>query len=145
MTNMEFKIVTREKDLQRAFKLRREVFIGEQGVPAELELDEDDKRAIHFIVQTPEAVIGTCRLLLVNDNLAKVQRMAIKKEYRNKGVGSRLLSEVMDFAKKEGLEELLLHAQTHAVAFYKNNGFNVLSEDIIEEAGIEHLKMNKIL
>ncbi|PRX31841.1 putative GNAT family N-acyltransferase [Orenia metallireducens] len=142
---MEFKIVTREKDLQRAFKLRREVFIGEQGVPAELELDEDDKRAIHFIVQTPEAVIGTCRLLLVNDNLAKVQRMAIKKEYRNKGVGSRLLSEVMDFAKKEGLEELLLHAQTHAVAFYKNNGFNVLSEDIIEEAGIEHLKMNKIL
>ena len=115
---MEFKIVTREKDLQRAFKLRREVFIGEQGVPAELELDEDDKRAIHFIVQTPEAVIGTCRLLLVNDNLAKVQRMAIKKEYRNKGVGSRLLSEVMDFAKKEGLEELLLHAQTHAAVSY---------------------------
>jgi len=142
---MKFKRVTTEEELKRVFELRREVFIEEQSVPVELELDEDDKRAIHFIVQTPEAVVGTCRLLLVNDSLAKVQRMAIKKEYRSKGVGSRLLSEVMDFAKQEGLKELLLHAQTHAVDFYKNNGFNVLSDDIIEEAGIAHLKMNKIL
>ncbi|OCL28456.1 hypothetical protein U472_00795 [Orenia metallireducens] len=141
---MKFERVTKEEDLKRVFKLRREVFIEEQGVPAELELDEDDNRAIHFIVYTPEAIIGTCRLL-VKDNFAKVQRMAIKKGYRKKGIGSRLLSEVIDFAKEEGLKELLLHAQTHAVDFYKNNGFNIISEDIIEEAGLAHLKMNKIL
>ncbi|WP_208324385.1 GNAT family N-acetyltransferase [Orenia marismortui] len=141
MHNIEVAFVSTEKELQKIFGLRKEVFVKEQGVPNEIEVDKFDYEAKHLIAKSSGNVIGTCRLL-TEDKVGKIGRMAVKSDFRGKGVGSLILDKLVEFSKSQNLEELLLHAQIHAVKFYKKSGFEICSDKIIEEAGIKHLKMN---
>jgi predicted GNAT family N-acyltransferase len=123
--------------------IRHEIFIKEQEVPEELEWDEFDQYALHAIVKKDQEVIGTARLIIDKAN-ARIGRMAIQKEYRQQGIGQKLLSILIQTAKEKGAQECILHAQTHAIAFYAKSDFEP-NGPIFDEAGIPHVEMRLTL
>ena len=140
INQMKIKRLESEQEWEQVMQLRQEVFVKEQGVPPELELDGKDSSAVHFLVLVEAEIVGTCRLRSKN-KVGKVERMAVKKEFRNQGMGSQLLKHVVQFAEAEGLAKLTLHAQKQAVGFYQQQGFEITSSEIIQEAGIDHFQM----
>jgi predicted GNAT family N-acyltransferase len=121
--------------------IREEVFIIEQNVPIELEWDEMDAVSLHAVAYGAEGqAIGTARLLPDGH----IGRMAVRKAARRTGVGSAILQTLMRQAAKRGDQSVLLHAQTHAEAFYAHYGF-VQEGSAFEEAGIPHIVMRRLL
>ena len=131
--------------LQAAFALREEVFCGEQGVPRELELDGRDPHARHLVAvdRASEVVVGTLRLLREGDT-AKVGRVAVRREFRRRGIALRMLEIAVERAAAEGCSRARLAAQTRALQVYEAAGFAVESEPF-QEAGIEHVWMGREL
>ena len=128
---------------QMAIPIRFEVFVNEQNVPQEMELDSDDDRAWHALILSGENPLGTARLVVEDQDLNKVGRigrMAVLKEYRQQGIGADLLKALINFGVKQGIHEFYLHAQLLAQAFYVKEGF-VTEGEIFEEAGILHQAM----
>jgi len=118
--------------------LRTRVFVEEQQVPAELELDEMDSRSQHFKALTDQGeIIATARLLPSN----YIGRMCVLKAYRNRGLGGNMLSFIIDYARHKQIEQLHLNAQIGALSFYQRYGFEVDSA-VFLEAGIEHQHMS---
>lgn len=118
-------------------EIRREVFIMEQGVPAELELDDHDATARHFLALAPDGEpIGTARLL----PSGRIGRVAVLSSWRGKGIGRVLMTEVLRAACEPGLPRPHLHAQVPTIPFYESLGFVVCGEGF-EEAGIAHQPM----
>lgn len=123
-----------------AAPIRFEVFVEEQGVPAEIELDDMDDRCLHAVAFDGARAVGTGRLLPDGH----IGRMAVLKDWRGKGVGSRLLARLMEAARARGDREVVLSAQVHAVPFYKAHGFAEAGEEY-EEAGLPHRDMRRAL
>lgn len=124
-----------------AQRVRETVFVVEQGVPPEIELDEWDERCEHALAYDPDGrVVGTGRLL-PDGHLG---RMAVLREARGQGVGSRLLEALMERARAHRMGRVVLNAQTHAVPFYARFGFAVEGVTFIE-AGIPHVTMAREL
>jgi predicted GNAT family N-acyltransferase len=129
-------------DLMRAaFELRIEVFVDEQGVPRELELDELDPGATHLVAILGDRVIGTLRLL-EHDGAAKIGRVAVRAAARRAGVGARLMARAEAIARGRGCAEIVLHAQVAVAGFYQRLGY-VEEGDLFDEAGIPHIAMRK--
>jgi len=122
--------------------LRRRVFIEEQSVPETLEWDGRDAECHHAIAELVDGTpLGTGRLLPAGaDGRAQIGRMAVLPEYRNRGIGRRLLLVLLDAAQARGDAAVHLHAQLDAMTFYTREGF-VAEGDIFVEAGIEHRSM----
>jgi predicted GNAT family N-acyltransferase len=122
-------------------RLREIVFIEEQGVARDEEWDGEDENARHFIaLNSAGQALGTARLLATG----QIGRMAVLPEYRKAGLGRRLLDAAVDAARRQGMEEVFLHAQTHALPFYKKAGFDPIGEEFME-AGIPHQAMRLLL
>lgn len=122
--------------------VRRAVFIEEQRVPEELEWDGEDEAAIHVLASDREGQpIGTGRLLF-HDTLAHIGRMAVVKEWRERGVGSAILMALLAEVKRRGLTNVFLNAQTYAVPFYERFGFVRKGEEFLD-AGIPHCRMTR--
>ncbi len=119
--------------------IRIKVFILEQKVPEDLEWDEYDETAWHAVAKSNHQVIGTGRLI-INQSTAKIGRMAIDPEYRGKGIGIEMLKALINKGKEKGVQEFVLHAQTHAITFYAREGFEPYGP-IFDEAGIPHVEM----
>jgi predicted GNAT family N-acyltransferase len=119
-------------------KIRRQVFIEEQNVPEDMEWDEHDSLATHFLATLDNKVIATARL----KTDGQIGRMAVLAEYRNKGIGSKLLKFVLLTAKQHKQKSVYLHAQLSAIRFYKKHGFTACG-DIFYEANIPHREMSK--
>ena len=118
-------------------QVRTKVFIEEQQVPAELELDDQDSNSTHIkAVIGGGKIIGTARLLTDYS----IGRMCVLKEYRNTGVGTQLLTFFIDLARAKQFTYIQLNAQLSALAFYQKFGFNQDSE-VFKEAGIDHVHM----
>jgi predicted GNAT family N-acyltransferase len=119
--------------------LRFAIFVGEQNVPAGIELDELDAQCTHALAYAPDGkAVGTGRLLPDG----RIGRMAVVKEWRRQGVGAALIEALMAEAKRQGHREVSLSAQLQAAEFYRSFGF-VAEGKIYEEAGILHQKMRK--
>lgn len=134
--------------MEKARKIREEVFVKEQHVPQEEEYDEYDNSASHFLaIDNEENAFGTARWRKT-DNGIKLERFAILKEARGKGIGSMLLESLLeDIAVENNSNEpvkLYLHAQTTALALYEKFGFQKEGE-VFEECGIEHFRMSRML
>jgi YbgC/YbaW family acyl-CoA thioester hydrolase len=129
-------------DLQKlASPLRTEVFVDEQKVPAEMEWDDDDATALHCVaVNRMGLPLATGRLLQHAPGVARIGRMAVKKQMRGSDLGRRILHALMDAARARGDQQVLLHAQCSAEGFYKRSGFEPHGA-IFEEAGITHIEM----
>jgi len=135
----QVKQISSDEAKARAFAIRMRVFVREQRVPAEIELDDDDRRAIHFLALAGNKAVGTARVVL-HGGRAKIGRMAVLKSYRGRGVGEKLLRRAVAKAKHLGARPIYLHAQVPVIGFYGKLGFRAVGP-VFDEAGIAHRKM----
>ena len=119
--------------------LRLRVYVDEQGVPLDEELDALDSTAIHWAALEGETLVGTARLVLGPDR-AKFGRLAVERTWRRRGLGSRLLRAAVARARTEHLPQVILDAQTRVTALYEGLGFTAVGE-VFLDAGIEHIRM----
>ena len=120
--------------------IRYEVFIDEQNVPEELEIDGLDGEAKHVLTFVDEVPIGTGRIL----SDGHIGRVAVLKKYRGQGSGKLIMKELIKWAQDINLEKVWLSSQLHAHSFYLDLGFVCVGE-IYKEAGIDHIKMYRAL
>ena len=117
--------------------IRTAVFVTEQSVPKHLEWDNQDDKALHVMALDHSAnPVGTGRLLASG----QIGRMAVLKSWRNKGVGSSILKELIKIATSQHIDALYLNAQYSAIPFYLAHGFHPVGDPFIE-AGIKHHRM----
>lgn len=122
-------------------KVRYEVFVEEQKVPAEIEQDELDPTSVHVVARDASGrAIGTGRL--IQQDVPRIGRMAVLKPWRRAGVGAAMLNALCEEARRRGYEEVMLNAQTHATPFYFKHGFLSHGPEFAE-AGIPHQEMRK--
>jgi ElaA protein len=135
----QVKQISSDEAKARAFAIRMRVFVREQRVPAEIELDDDDARAIHFLATVAGKPVGTARIVM-HGTRAKIGRMAVLKKYRGQGAGEKLLRCAITKAKRLGARTIYLNAQTAVIGFYEDLGFRAVGR-VFDEAGIAHRKM----
>ena len=123
-----------------AYLIRKCVFIEEQGVPEDMELDEFDPLAMHALAYLDSQCIGTARLVTMPGNIGRIGRMAVLAAYRRGGVGARLLRVLLQEAVSQKMMKIELHAQLSAIPFYEQFGF-IAQGNIYDEAGIAHRDM----
>jgi predicted GNAT family N-acyltransferase len=135
-----------QDDRDAAMRIRFEVFVDEQGVPAELEADEFDEAALHLLAANSidGQPVGTARVLDKGGGVAKIGRVAVRKEYRGKGVGEALMRRAMEAARARGMTTAILDAQLPVIPFYERLGF-VAEGPIFDDAGIPHRRMTRPL
>lgn len=135
--------VTNEKQKADAFQVRRIVFVDEQLVPENLELDEHDERAIHFVGYENDEPIAAARLRF-EEKHGKLERICVKKEFRGKSLGKQIIYSMEEYIKKQKYHLSKLNAQTHAESFYNTLGYETISGEFMD-AGIPHVTMVKRL
>jgi len=134
-------LMTWEEAQPVAAPIRFAIFVGEQNVPAGIELDEMDAKCMHAIAYDESGkAIGTGRLLPEG----RIGRMAVVKEWRRRGVGADLLEALVAEARRRGHADVTLSAQLQAAEFYRSHGF-VAEGKVYTEAGILHQAMRKNL
>jgi len=127
-------------DAESVRKVRAIVFIDEQNVPPDLEWDGTDGDCFHAIALDDDAPVGTGRLT----TSGKIGRMAVLGEHRGRGIGQEIMRELLAIASDEGISEVTLGAQTHAIGFYEALGF-VAYGDVFDDAGMPHRSMRRSL
>ncbi|HHY21874.1 MAG TPA: GNAT family N-acetyltransferase [Bacilli bacterium] len=140
---MDIVLVETKQQLKDAYAVRMKVFVEEQGVPQEIEIDGFEDQATHFVVYDKEVPIGAGRFRRL-DEIGKVERICILDDFRKTGAGKRLMEKIEEVMKQQGLKKAKLNAQTHAESFYKRIGYTTVSE-LFYEANIPHVTMEKIL
>lgn len=143
------RILESKKDRLLGFKLRTEVFVKEQNVPIELELDEKDnsEHTIHIGYFNGDELIGIARLIDIDKEAIHIGRVAIDKHHRGKGIGHKLILGCEDIAKNMLNRDfnIELSAQVYVETFYKKLGYNRINNNIYIDAGIEHIDMKKTI
>jgi predicted GNAT family N-acyltransferase len=135
------------EELAACLQIRRRVFIEEQGVPEREELDELDVACRHFLAtpekaSAPHQAVGTARILFLDDDTAKAQRVAVLASHRRHGVGAALMFALEGEAARAGRSLLILSSQLSAVPFYERLGYEAYG-DVFVDAGIDHRMMRK--
>ena len=138
------KLVETERELEAAIGVRFRVFVSEQSVPAEEELDQADATATHAIALHQNRVVGTGRLLQKDPDTAIIGRMAVDLEWRRQGVGGLILDHLEEVARSQGMSRSVLHAQEYVKEFYASHGY-VEHGDVFLEVEIPHIEMRKKL
>lgn len=138
---MQVERATTAKQIEDALKVRYQVFVEEQQVPEKVEKDGKDELASHFVLYDEEKPIGAGRLR-VTGTVGKVERVCVLSSYRKQGFGKQIIAAMEQYAPHLGVTALVLHAQSHAVPFYKKLGYDITSKPFLE-AGIEHVTMQK--
>lgn len=126
-----------------ALAIRKKVFITEQQIDPKIELDDLDDQTIHFVGYFNEQPVMTARLLKLDNQLGKVQRVAVLPAFRNQGLARDLMLKVQDYATEHQFAGLILGAQAHAVPFYEKLAYQKSGEPFVE-AGIAHQNMEKL-
>jgi len=143
MTGLDVRVVTTDAELNACIDLRRSVFVDEQGVPEDRELDGKDGEATHLLAWDGYPV-GTARIREYEEGVAKVERVAVEASRRGEGIGRELMAHAEAYAADEGYERVRLDAQVPVVEFYERLGYEVRGEEF-EDAGIPHRRMEKRL
>ncbi|MDY0406155.1 GNAT family N-acetyltransferase [Virgibacillus sp. 179-BFC.A HS] len=135
--------VTTEAELKLTFQVRTEVFIEEQHVPQDRELDEYDQTATHFLGLENGEPIAAGRFRIIED-YGKLERICVKKAYRKKSYGKQIILAMEKELYAQHIYKAKLHAQTHAIGFYEKLGYKIVSGEFMD-AGIPHVSMEKQL
>jgi predicted GNAT family N-acyltransferase len=134
----------RPDELERCLDIRREVFVGEQRVPSDIEIDGCDAGCTHFLALANDEAVGTARLRVTEEGRAKAERVAVRRAARGKGAGAELMYAVEAEARARGHDRLVLNAQVAVLPFYERLGYTVDGAEFLE-AGILHRPMSKRL
>jgi predicted GNAT family N-acyltransferase len=150
----EVRVAEDPADREACFTVRKEVFVGEQGVPEDIEYDAYDAVALHVLAVREDGVpLGTGRLLFGeaaagktggDASVGSLGRLAVTREARGLGVGAALVRAVEEAARARGLTAVDLHAQTHALGFYERLGYVAYGPEF-PDAGIPHRAMRRVL
>jgi predicted GNAT family N-acyltransferase len=135
--------ITDRSQMEQAWAIRRAVFIEEQGVPEEIEIDEDDAHAFHALALEGNMAVG-CGRMVAHYGYVKIGRMAVLNKRRGEGIGRSILAFLMERARGQGITRAVLHAQVTAEGFYLKNGY-IAEGAVFEEAGIAHRRMSRQL
>ena len=143
------KILKNKEELELGFALRIEVFVKEQNVPIELELDDKDysDNTVHIGYFHDDNLIGVARLIDMDKDVIHIGRVVIDKEYRGQGIGRELIIGCENIAQQILKRKIIieLSAQIQAENFYKSLGYNRVNDKIYLDAGIEHVDMRKVI
>ena len=131
-------------DMERAWAIRRTVFIEEQRVPEEIEMDAGDAHAFHALALLDGEAVGCGRMVGHGEKEIKIGRMAVLRHLRGRGIGRDILRFLIEQARARGDRKAILHAQVTAEGFYLKEGFTPVG-DIFDEAGIAHRQMERAL
>lgn len=137
-----FKIVTTPSMMEDAYSVRKQVFVLEQGVPLENEIDQYEAIATHIVGYNENNLPFATGRFRPHDNGVKIERVAIIASHRKSGYGKLLMRFIEDVAKNQGHHSLMLNAQCHAQTFYESLEYHPFGEVFIEE-NIEHIAMAK--
>lgn len=138
---MEIKTADTRALYDQCLDIRMKVFVEEQKVPADLELDEHEDESTHFLLHDGEGdAVGTVRYRPIGDGMIKVERMAVLQAHRGRRYGYDLMEGVHQHARRAGHLKAKLAAQVHAIPFYEKLGYSVAS-DVFDDAGIPHKYM----
>ena len=123
--------------------VRFAVFVDEQNVPAEIEIDDRDAECIHVLALDEHGVpVGTGRIDL--EEGGKVGRVAVLASYRGAGIGAALMEALHEVARNNALASVWCNAQVSAVPFYESLGYSATGETFVE-ADIDHVRMHRVL
>ena len=109
-----------------------------------VDFDGNDVFATHIVAYINEMPVGTTRIILSNNGAGKIQRMAVLKGFRNRGIGSQIIKYALDFLKNQRIKLVRLSSQEQVRKFYEQFGFRAIG-DVFDEAKIRHIMMEKIL
>jgi predicted GNAT family N-acyltransferase len=138
------KLAENEEELEGAIAVRMRVFVAEQSIPPEEELDEADATATHAVALYQGQVVGTGRLVRRDDTTAQIGRMAVDQPFRCRGIGGRILERLEEEARNQGMSHCVLHAQQYVKIFYAAYGYEEHG-DVFLEVNIPHIEMRKDL
>ena len=127
---------------QDALKIRHEVFVLEQKVPVDLEIDDLEDQTEHIVLYKGDEPIGTARIYHLGDGKYKIQRVATKKNVRGQGYGAALMKQIECKIKEIGGAQIILGGQNTALPFYEKLGYTIEGEEFMD-AGIPHHNMIK--
>lgn len=137
---LDIRFTQNNKDMLSCLDLRRTVFIEEQNVPENEEVDGDDPDCDHILLTVSDIPVGAARLKYYNDFI-KVQRVCVLKNYRGQGIGSKIINFIIRHVEKNDIRSSVrLGSQIHALEFYKGLGFIEFGEEYLD-AGILHKDM----
>lgn len=143
---MEYRILF-DGDILKAYNLREEVFVHEQNVPIELEIDHKDclDTTVHVGVFEGDNLIAVGRILDFGKSTVHIGRIAVKKDFRNSGVGRFLILNMEDTIRESNIKNIIceLDAQIQVIGFYEKLGYLVLNDVVFLDAGIKHKTMYK--
>ena len=137
------RVVTATRDIEECLRIREEVFIVEQSVPVDMERDEHDTKALHFMALVDGQSVGTARVVMKdNGTSAKIGRVAVRRTSRGFGLGKLLIATIEASSDLRHVHQFVLDAQTHALQFYTGLGYEAFGEEFMD-AGIPHRHMRK--
>jgi len=144
---MHARVVRGDAEFQRCLEIRRIVFIEEQRVEKHLELDGMEAVCTHFLVWPervglPAEAVGTARLWIDSNGVAKAQRVAVLESARGQGAGRSLMTAIEREARRSGQPAVVLGAQVAAIPFYERIGYAAYGE-AYDDAGIPHRMMRR--
>lgn len=137
------KIVENDKEKNDALNIRKEVFVKEQGVSLEAEIDKFEDISKHVILYHDNQPAAVGRYRDYKDGLAKVERVAVLKPFRSFGYGKDVMNFINEKAKEDGFIGTALNGQSHAKIFYEKLGYNAEGDEFLEES-IPHFYMKKL-
>lgn len=141
-TNAKWTRDLESKIYQDALDIRYDVFVKEQGVPVDLEIDDLEDKTEHVVLYRKDDPIATARIYLLDDDVYKVQRVATLKDFRGQGYGKVLMQEIeLKIADQAG-KKITLGGQNTALAFYEKLGYKIEGNEFMD-AGIPHHTMVK--
>ena len=138
MNKLEIKTVETKQEYKHVLDIRKKVFIEEQKVPYKIEIDEHESESTHFIAYLNKKPVGCARIRY--NNYAKLERIAITKECRGKGFGTKLTEYLIDYCHEKNIFDIRLNSQLYVADFYEKIGFKKVGE-LFFEAGIKHVGM----
>jgi predicted GNAT family N-acyltransferase len=140
VSELSLRIAASEEDVLKALVVRGIVFIEEQEVDWEGEIDEFEKTATHFLGEVGGQPVATGRLRHLEDGWVKVERIAIRPAWRGQGFAQQMVTFMMDHALERGAKKFKMHAQVYLEKFYRGFGF-AREGDVFVECGIDHILM----
>ncbi|MGD7045311.1 GNAT family N-acetyltransferase [Jeotgalibacillus proteolyticus] len=135
--------VSTEKEKEDAMSVRKQVFVTEQQVPVEEEIDQYDPSSDHFVLYDQSSPIGAGRFRMIEE-AGKIERICVLASHRGTGAGALIMQGIEAFAEKKGIGKLKLNAQSHALLFYEKLGYHITSDEFLD-AGIPHKSMEKTI
>ena len=134
---LKIKLASSKNDLENVLKIRKLVFIKEQQIPTSIEIDKNENKSFYILAYFESQPVGTARWRDSGEGI-KLERFAVLKQFRKKGIGSALTDFIIDHVPKE--RKIYLNSQHSAIGFYKKLGF-VAEGPTFKEADITHQKM----